>query len=213
MQYYIISILWAICSGAIAYCSVSAVNSRAEEENRYTKVNIIVLAAAIIGGLAGAFTYKNTVSLFACMQLGSTFIAVLVAAIYDYKLKIIPNILPAVLIVERCILFVAEYIIMENAFSYLISSILGCLFVIFVLGVASRISRGGIGMGDIKLLAGIGFMCGLYTVLFTMVFALLVCGVFTVGALGLKKKTMKDSVPFGPFILAGYILVLFLSFY
>lgn len=71
------------------------------------------------------------------------------------------------------------------------------------------ISKGGMGGGDIKLFALVGFAIGLKGVLLSFIFATLLGAIFGVAGLiaGLVKR--GEPMPFGPFIAAGTISAYF----
>lgn len=71
----------------------------------------------------------------------------------------------------------------------------------------------GMGGGDVKL----GFLIGLfngfpYNIL-GIFLGFVIGSVFSLGLIGLKQKTMKDIIPFGPFLIAGSLVSLFFGRY
>ena len=79
-------------------------------------------------------------------------------------------------------------------------------FLIFML-----ISRGGIGMGDVKLFAVIALFTGLLEVVPILFLVLIISFFAAVYFLLSKKKKRTDFFPFGPCILAGTILAMILT--
>lgn len=77
--------------------------------------------------------------------------------------------------------------------------------IFFVLAVASR---GGMGWGDVKLAALIGFATGFPLVIFSIIFAALLGGVVALGLLAAKKKTRRQTIPFGPFLASAAMITL-----
>lgn len=69
------------------------------------------------------------------------------------------------------------------------------------------ISRGGMGGGDIKLCAAMGFWLGFPGVFQAIFIAALVGSVIGVALLITKIKKRKDPIPFGPFLMLGFFLV------
>ena len=68
-------------------------------------------------------------------------------------------------------------------------------------------SRGGMGLGDVKLAMVLGWASGMFGVKATLtafVIAFLVGGVYAVGLLVTKRGSAKRAIPFGPFLLAGF---------
>lgn len=73
------------------------------------------------------------------------------------------------------------------------------------------IARGGIGAGDVKLLAVLGYWLGggaVFTAVFLTVLSAAVCS--GIGLL-LKKVRLRQEMPFAPFVLAGTILTILLG--
>ncbi len=71
------------------------------------------------------------------------------------------------------------------------------------------VSRGGMGGGDIKLIAMIGAFLGWQAVLVTIFLSSLSGAVAGLGLMVLKKKGRKDPLPFGPFLALGALLAMF----
>lgn len=82
-----------------------------------------------------------------------------------------------------------------------------------VLGLCRLISRGGVGMGDVKLLSAMGFLLGLYGSICVLLYAQLAALVCAVILLVSRKATWKDTLPFAPFFTAGFLLCLILGTY
>lgn len=174
---------------------------------------LIYCILVCVSALAGYIISKNTVSILAMVQIGCCYMAALAAAIIDFKTKTIPNYIPISLLCVRALVFIYEIIFTDSALSYLVSSLIGCFLCALLLIIANRISKGGIGGGDIKLLACIGLMCGVYVVFSTLLLSLLACIVVSVILLLLKKKTSKDNLPFGPFIYLGLTIMCLFTLY
>lgn len=176
-----------------------------------TCISIAVLIA--LSGLCGFIVSKHAISIIAIIEIGMCYLAVLGAAIIDLKTKTIPNYIPFMLIGIRLIIFLFEVFYFDSALSGLASSLIGCFLCVLLLIIANKFSKGGIGAGDIKLLSGVGFMCGVYVVFSTLLIALICCLVVTVILLALKKQTAKGHLPFGPFIYMGYAIMCLLTLY
>jgi prepilin signal peptidase PulO-like enzyme (type II secretory pathway) len=69
--------------------------------------------------------------------------------------------------------------------------------------------RGGMGWGDIKLAALIGFITGFPLVILSIFLAVIVGGLAAGILLILKIKRRKDAIPFGPFLSGAAIITLF----
>ncbi|HHW02639.1 MAG TPA: prepilin peptidase [Thermoanaerobacterales bacterium] len=71
------------------------------------------------------------------------------------------------------------------------------------------LSRGGMGGGDIKLMAVIGIFLGWRKALLTLFISFILGGIFAFFLLITRKKGMKDTVPYGPFLGAAVIVTVF----
>ena len=177
-------------------------------------VSICVICILVfVSALCGYMISKNTVSILANIQIGACYMATLAAAIIDLKTRTIPNFIPIFLVCARALIFIYEIIFTNAAISYLISSLLGCFLCGLLLIIANKISKGGIGGGDIKLLSCIGLMCGIYVVFSTLLLSLLACIIISVVLLLLKRKNPKDHLPFGPFIYLGLTIMCLFTLY
>jgi leader peptidase (prepilin peptidase) / N-methyltransferase len=87
-----------------------------------------------------------------------------------------------------------------------LSSLCGLMIGGAIFYLIALVSRGGMGGGDIKLIAMIGAFLGLPGVLFTIFASALFGSVVGLMLILLGKKGRKDRVPFGPFLSCGAIL-------
>ena len=71
------------------------------------------------------------------------------------------------------------------------------------------ISRGGVGAGDVKLLAVVGVYMG-YRAWDAAVISLVLAAVWSICLLLCGKKEWGQGIPFAPFVLVGIILSMFL---
>jgi leader peptidase (prepilin peptidase) / N-methyltransferase len=93
--------------------------------------------------------------------------------------------------------------------SSLLSSLLGGVIGSIILIIPALIFRGGMGWGDVKLAALIGFAVGFpYTIAAILIGIIL--GGLVAGSLLLSRiKRRKDAIPFGPFLsIAGITTIL-----
>ena len=80
-----------------------------------------------------------------------------------------------------------------------------------VLLIFSIVTGGRIGAGDAVLLIVTGIYLGFEQNLQLFLSGLLLCGIWALGLLVLRKKSRKDSIPFVPFLLASYMGMLVLA--
>ncbi len=81
--------------------------------------------------------------------------------------------------------------------------------------VQNLVSRGGIGLGDAKLGALVGAICGLGLDLnhigaaYAVIYAIFLGGAVALLLLVLRVRSLKDPIPYGPFLCIGASLILF----
>lgn len=137
---------------------------------------------------------------------------VLIGAI-DLEKRIIPNKFLLVLVGIRAILLAGDILLYPSYWGELLISAFGGMlagFLVFLL--AYFISRKSIGLGDVKLIAVIGFYVGMSLIWSAMVAGLLLAGIYSCIQLVRKKISMKDYIPLAPFLAAGTILIMLLGF-
>ena len=143
------------------------------------------------------------------MELGIWLIAATVfilLATIDFRLYIIPDELTALLIV----LGVGVTILNGAYLNHFIAAGIGLAF----FGIVVLLTKGqGMGMGDVKLAGAIGLLLGMPNTIFAFTLAFVTGALFGVGLIIMKKKGLKDAVPFGPFLVLGVFLALILDPY
>ncbi|TKC15621.1 prepilin peptidase [Robertmurraya kyonggiensis] len=138
-----------------------------------------------------------TTELFVAWTLISLFMIIFVS---DITYMLIPD---KILIVFAGI-FLLERIFIPRTPWW--DSILGAAIGFALLLLIAIISKGGMGGGDIKLFAVVGFVVGTKVLLLSFFLATLLGAV--IGGIGLLLKIVKKGkpIPFGPFIAAGTLL-------
>lgn len=129
----------------------------------------------------------------------------IVITLIDLKEMIIPDVL-VVIILGLSILHKGI-----NYFIYGVSpeifSSLGGLFLAGVLFLAIvLLSRGGMGGGDVTLIAALGFVIGIKYIMLTIFLSFILGAIISLFLLATKLKTRKDPIPFGPFIVLGFFI-------
>lgn len=81
----------------------------------------------------------------------------------------------------------------------------------FLFLLAHFISKGGIGMGDVKLFAVIGCYVGSRSIMSAAFLSVLSGAVYCIVMLLLKKIKLKEEIPFAPFIFVGTMLTMALG--
>lgn len=110
------------------------------------------------------------------------------------------------LIPDKILIWFAGIFLLERIFLPLTpwwDSLLGAVTGFVLLLIVALVSKGGMGMGDVKLYALLGFVLGFKLVLLSFFLSTLFGAV--IGGLALLFKIVKrrQPIPFGPFIAAG----------
>jgi leader peptidase (prepilin peptidase) / N-methyltransferase len=141
-----------------------------------------------------------TAEIFVGWTLVSLFIIITVS---DIKYMLIP---------DKILLFFAGIFILERIFIPLSpwwDSLLGATIGFTLLLVISIVSKGGMGGGDIKLYALLGFVLGTKLVLMSLFIATLLGALIGMIGIGLGLVERKKPIPFGPFIAVGTLIAYF----
>lgn len=138
--------------------------------------------------------------LFVAWTLISLLMIILVS---DLAYMIIPD---KVLVVFSIILIVEKIIIPHTTWVFSISGAAVGFFLLLFLAV---ISKGGMGGGDIKLFAVIGFVLGPKLVLLAFFLASLFGAVIGIIGMLLKHFKKREPIPFGPYIVLGTLVAYF----
>jgi leader peptidase (prepilin peptidase) / N-methyltransferase len=147
--------------------------------------------------------YGFTIPLAVNAALTSTLLAV---AVIDYDHKIIPNTITLPGIVIGLGLSILSVLSIDVLPITPLASLLGVLGGGVFFYLIALVSRGGMGGGDIKLIAMIGAFLGWQGAFFTILSGALLGSLVGVSLMVLGKNGRKDKVPFGPFLSIGAIL-------
>ena len=174
----------------------------------YKEWVLIGLSAVLIGAMVLRLQ-EAQVRLIASGRLLVTALLLLLAMVIDNNIHRIPNKIVLSMMALGTIFMAMEYIWVNYTFkNQLLSSIIGFAAFLVLFYVMAQVTKGGIGMGDVKLIAAEGWMVGFVITLYATLFSLLICSFVAVFLLTTKKKNSNDQIPFGPFLFFGYVLSL-----
>ena len=133
----------------------------------------------------------------------------------DLKHFIIPNVLTFPLMV---IGFVKSFdpnlnkTIFPNYINSLIGGIFGYLIIWLIIYIYKKVrKKEGMGLGDAKLMAVIGFWFGWISIPFVIFISSAVALILVVPSLINKSRVMSSEIPFGPYIISATVIYLFSS--
>lgn len=130
---------------------------------------------------------------------------------YDLKWYLLPDriLLPAIGVGAAWLMVQA---VMEASFGVLIPYFGSALLAGGVFYAIAALSGGKwLGGGDIKLVFLMGLVLGPTKTLLALLFAFNSAALIGLALIGLKLKTRKDLIPFGPFLVAGTIIAYLLG--
>lgn len=131
--------------------------------------------------------------------------------VIDYKLQIIPNRLNLTMF-EIGLVFAFLYGFSNVAIS--INMLLGMLagggiFLIITLLGGLVYGKEAMGLGDVKLMGALGLYFGLTNIIIVSLVSFLICAIISIFLLATKIKKTDEYIPFGPFIVVGAFISIF----
>lgn len=186
----------------------------------YNKIQTIIILAvfAAVAFAAALFIGKNTIAveqtailIFGYIKIFYVFLIIAASALIDFKKRIIPNKLVLIGLALRAVIYICEFVWCRDILVDIEKSDLtGFLMEFGLLFIAGLVSKGAVGFGDAKLFAVIGLSASSLATFGTLLFSLVassLCGI----ALLIKYRDRKRAFPFAPFILIGYLAVIFMG--
>lgn len=172
------------------------------------KISLIYPVVEILNGIIYVVLYSNYNYLIDFIYYATISSILLIIGFIDLKEMIIPDILTAMVFIVSVIYKVLRYpsshIMMEFLTGLKGLVLAGILFLTIVL-----ISKDGMGEGDIILISVLGFILGIEFILIDIFFSFVLAAIISLFLLHLKIKTKKDPIPFAPFIIISFFIVLF----
>ncbi len=161
---------------------------------------------ALVSGLAAtAVVARSTLPWWATAVYLALLGLLLVLTATDLEQRRLPHV-----VLDPLILLAAVFVPFNPAVEPLMA-LIGAGAAVAFLGTLALVVRGGLALGDLYLVAPIGFMLG-WPVIFTALFAaaFLAAGASLVLLAG-RRVGMRSYIPFGPFLVGGGVLALLLD--
>jgi len=99
-----------------------------------------------------------------------------------------------------------------NYINSLIGGVFGYLIIWLIIFFYKKVrKKEGMGLGDAKLLAVVGFWFGWFSIPFTIFMSSVVALIFVIPSLINKSRKMSSQIPFGPYIIIAVIFYVFFS--
>jgi len=161
---------------------------------------LVELLSAILFALAAIRFGLQWNTLIAVILISSS----IVVSVIDFKIQIIPNSIS----LPGIVLGLLINLIPSSPISFL-NALYGMALGGGLFYVVALVSRGGMGGGDIKLIAMFGAFLGWKNCLVTIFCGVLLGSLVGVTLLLLRRKGRKDPIPFGPFLCTGALISVF----
>ncbi|MEK7078888.1 MAG: A24 family peptidase, partial [Patescibacteria group bacterium] len=124
----------------------------------------------------------------------------------DLKNQIIPDEMQIALFISILFLRVMGSIGVVGVMWGMLEGLVAMLPILFLY----LITRGrGMGFGDVKLAFNMGFLLGIKGGFVAIYLGFILGAFFGIVLLLMKKKKMKSKIAFGPFLVAGMVIVMF----
>lgn len=151
----------------------------------------------------GIFEILNLVYLLTVTSL------LILIAVFDYKYYIIPN-----KFIYPLILLVTGYQLLLTPHSLLLTTII-VSFAFATFFFLMTVLSGGrwMGMGDAKLVLFMGLFLGWPRIFLAIFLSFILGSLISLILIFTKQKTLKDIIPFGPFLILGTFIALLWSDY
>lgn len=173
---------------------------------------ILLILCGCFAGWCGYVAGGHGIPLVNTWKMTITSLVLACIFITDYEIFMIPNLCPAILGIAGIIFTILDFVINgESAIAGFLSNLIALIISLIVLLIMSKVTKGGLGMGDVKLFSTLGFLCGIYALLYTLLFSFVSCALVSTVLLIIKKKHLKDALPMGPFIWLGFHVAVLLT--
>ena len=134
--------------------------------------------------------------------------------VIDYKLQIIPNRLNLTMF-EVGIVFTFIYGLSNVAISInmLLGMVAGAgIFLVITLLGGLIYGKEAMGLGDVKLMGALGLYFGLTNIIIIALLSFLIGAILSIILLITRIKKTDEYIPFGPFIVLGTLIVIFVPY-
>lgn len=167
-------------------------------DKKELRAMLVVLAVCCVIGAYAVMLHGYGENAIKLIVIGSYLSSV---TVNDMKRREIPDLTTIVF----SLLFIAVIWWFDGP-SGLLAGAIGATVPAVLLLVAMLIKKNSVGLGDIKMVAACGLICGFPGVFFVMFRAALAILVYSLIMLIFKKLKLKSELPFAPFLLFGALI-------
>jgi leader peptidase (prepilin peptidase)/N-methyltransferase len=189
---------------------ISFIILRGKCRNCNAKISFQYFLVELLAGLSFVFIYYLFGISITSVLLAILSIFFIIIFFIDLKHYIIPNELTFPLM---AIGFLKSFdpnlnqTIFPNYINSLIGGLVGYSIIWLIIFIYKKIrNKEGMGLGDAKLLAVIGFWFGWLSIPFTIFISSVVALILVIPSILKKSRGMASQIPFGPYIIIGCII-------
>lgn len=185
----------------------------AHEDGSVRPVDWRTVAVALAGALAMAILVDRLGS----DPKGLIFVGVVVVLLVllfatDLDQRLLPDVVTLPLVGYALVGFVAGFgPFVRTPTDLLWAAVAGVALPAALLVLSIPFGAGAIGMGDLKLLLGVGLIVGPIRLVMAVVAGALAAALTIVVLLAARRITLKSYVPYGPFLIAGALWAMLVS--
>ena len=165
---------------------------------------------AVVGGLAGGLTTARYADdPFHLLAIGVVVVALVVMFATDLDQRLLPDVLTLPLIPYALALFAlgaSPYL--NGPPDLVVAAIAAVILPLGMYLLSLPFGPGAIGIGDLKLLVGVGLLGGAWRLVAGLVVGALIAAVAIVVLVAFRRITLRSYVPYGPFLILGCLWAL-----
>lgn len=205
---------WLVLLAALCLCGINyyLLTRELEKPGREANIYYVIMTALILGITAVLqLLYTDNTVIFNLKRIGLMSLLAPVAYI-DHREMRIPNSFILLGLIYRAALLPFELLTIGGRTGYtLLAELAAALSLLAAAALCRMMMRNSIGAGDMKLFVVMGLLLGTDGIWSAVFMSLLVSFVIAVVLLTRRKKSRKDSIPFGPAVACGTYLSIFLT--
>lgn len=214
IYYYIISSIIAVVLGQLAGHLNKKLPPVVSEEITYKEFfkslkngfRVDLLFSIIFLILFNLLVYFNSFSVTTLLYFITIF-ALSLAFSIDFKYQLIPDEVDIVIGICGIINLVLN---MSNWWNYLLGAVIGGAIFYFLNLIALLIlKKEGMGLGDVKLMAALGFLFGVKNILVITLVSFFIGAIIGIIVMIIKRKEKEEYIAFGPFIVISTVILMF----
>ena len=185
----------------------------AHDDGSIRKVDWRTAAVVVFGAAAPALMVLRFESEPGVLiYLGILMVALTLLFATDLDQRLLPDVITLPIVLYALAGFVTGLgPFVQSPGDLLVAAIVAVAIPVILFVIAIPFGAGAIGIGDLKLLVGIGLLSGAVRLIAMVIVGALAAAVGIVILLVLRRITLKSYVPYGPFLIIGAVWALTVS--